>query len=93
MVVGVLQVELHVPNARSLKDRRSVVKSLRDQMRSRFNIAVAEVASTEKWQRATLGISTVGEDRPYVEGLLRQVTEWLRQTCLVALITVQEEYF
>ena len=41
MVVGVLQVEMHVPRAQSLKDRRAVVKSLRDQMRSRFNIAVA----------------------------------------------------
>ena len=49
MVVGILQVEVHVPRAQSLKDRRSVVKSLKDQLRGRFNISVAEVDLTEKW--------------------------------------------
>ena len=92
MVVGLLQVELHLPQSHSLKDKRSVLKSLRDQLRGRFNIAVAEVDANEKWQRATVGVSTVGEDRAYVEGLLKQVTEWLRMTHLVALIRVEEEY-
>ena len=92
MVVGLLQVEVHLPNARSLKDKRSVLKSLRDQIRGRFNVAVAELNSSEKWQRATIGVSTLGEDRPYIEGLLREVTEWLRMTRLVELIRVEEEY-
>lgn len=92
MVVGVLQIDLHVPNAHSLKDRRSVIKSLKDQLRGRFNVAVAEVDPDEKWQRATVGISTLGESRVHVERLLRQVTEWLRMTRLVELIRVDEEY-
>ena len=53
MVIGVLQVEMHLPNTHSLKDKRSVVKSLKDQLRGRFNVAVAELAADEKWQRAT----------------------------------------
>ncbi len=92
MVVGVLRIELHVPNAQSLKDKRSVIKSLKDQLRGRFNVAVAELDANEKWQRATVGISTVGEERGYVEGLVRQVTEWVRETRLVELIRVEEEY-
>ena len=92
MVVGCLQVEVHLPLSRSLKDKRSVLKSVRDQLRHRFNVAVAEVNSNETWQRATLGISSVGQDRAYVEGLLRELTEWLRATRLVELIQVEEEY-
>ena len=92
MVVGLLQVEVHLPSAHSLKDKRSVLKSLRDQLRGRFNVAVAELNPSEKWQRATIGVSTLGEGRPYVEGLLKEVTEWLRGTHLVGLIRVEEEY-
>ena len=93
MVVGVLRVEVHLPVSQSLKDKRSVLKSVRDRLRHRFNVAVAELDSNEMWQRATLGISTVGEDRAYVEGLLRELTEWLRATRLVELIRVEEDYF
>jgi uncharacterized protein YlxP (DUF503 family) len=93
MTVGLLQVELHVPDAQSLKDKRSVVKSLKDQLRGRFNIAVAEVDANEKWQRATVGISAIGDDRACVERLLRQVTEWLRMTHVAQLIRVEEAYW
>ena len=92
MVVGVLQIEVHVPSARSLKDKRSVLKSLKDQLRGRFNIAIAEVDGHDKWQRATIGISALGADRAYVSGLLREVTEWIRAIRLVELIRIDEEY-
>lgn len=92
MVVGVLQVDVRVPTAQSLKDKRSALKSLKDQLRGRFNVAVAEVESNETWQRASVGVSAVGDDRAYVEGLLKQVTEWLRQTRFVELIRVEEDY-
>ena len=90
MVVGLLQVEIHLPGSHSLKDKRSVLKSLKDQMHHRFNIAVAEIDSTEKWQRATIGISTVGDQHDRVEGLLDQVADWLRDTRLVSLIRVDK---
>lgn len=92
MVVGLLKVEVHLPLAQSLKDKRSVLKSLRDQIRGRFNVAVAEVEPNEKWQRAVVGVATLGEDRAHVQGLLTQVTEWLRETRLVNLIRVDEDY-
>lgn len=92
MIVGLLQVEVHLPRAHSLKDKRSVLKSVRDQLRGRFNVAVAEVEANETWQRATIGISTVGDDRAYIEGLLRQITEWIRSTGLVELIRIEEEF-
>ena len=93
MVVGVLQLELHVPEAQSLKDKRSVIKRVKDQLRGRFNVAVAEVDANETWQRATVGVSAVGDQRAYVEGLLVEVTEWLRGTRLVELIRVEQEFW
>ena len=92
MVVGLLQVEIHLPLAQSLKDKRSVVKSLKDQIRGRFNVSVAEVDPTELWQRATVGLSTVGESRVFVDRILDDVTEWIRSTRLVELIRVEREY-
>ena len=91
MTVGLLQLEVYLPAAQSLKDKRSVVKRLKDQLRGQFNVAVAELDPDEKWQRATVGVSTLGEDRAYVEGLLRQVTEWVRKTGLVELSRVEQE--
>lgn len=92
MVVGLLRVEMHLPRSHSLKEKRSVLKSLKDQLRGRFNVAVAEVDADEKWQRATVGISTLGDDRVYIQRLLYDVTEWIRMTRLVELIRVDHEY-
>ncbi len=93
MIVGLLQVDVHLPSARSLKDKRSVLKSLKDQLRGRFNVAVAEVDAHDKWQLATVGISTVGVSRAYVNGLLEEVTSWLRDTRLVELSRVDKEFW
>lgn len=91
MIIGVLRVELHLPNAHSLKDKRAVLKSLRDRLRAHFNVAVAQVDASEKWQRAAMGVTAVGDDRTYVEGQLQQVTEWLRAGRLAELIRVEHD--
>jgi len=93
MVVGLLRLEVHVPNAQTLKEKRSVLNSLKDQLRGKFNISVAEIDANETWQRATVGISTLGNSRAYTEGLLREVTDWVRTTRLVELIAVEEDYY
>jgi len=93
MVVGLLRIEIHIPAALSLKDKRSVIKSVKDQLRGRFNIAVAEVDPNEKWQRASLGIVTVGDSRRSAEGGLRQALDWIQESRLVDLIRVEQEFF
>ena len=92
MVTGVLRLDVHVPDAQSLKDKRAVVRRLRDQIRGRFNVAVAEVDANDRWQRASLVIAALGDDQSIVEGVLRQVTAWVRGTHLVELIQAEEEY-
>ncbi len=93
MVVGMLRVEPHLPWALSLKDKRSVLKSLKDQMRGRFNVAVSELDPSQKWQRASLRVATVGGNRQAVEGCLRHVVEWMQTNRFIELIRVEQEFF
>jgi uncharacterized protein len=58
MVIGLLTVEMHLPGARSLKDKRMVLRSVKDRIR-KFNVAVSETAHHDLWQRAELGIVTI----------------------------------
>ena len=74
MTIGVLTFDLHLPHARSLKDRRQVVRSLKDRLRARHNVAVTELAeSSELWQRASLAIVSVSERREALERLFEAV--------------------
>jgi len=69
MTVGLLTLELHVAGARSLKDKRAVLRRVKDRL-GRLNLAVAEIAHHDLWQRAGLGIVTVGVDQEIVERTL-----------------------
>ena len=70
MTVDIVQIELHIPEAQTLKDKRAVFRSIKGEMRNRFNISITEVNRNEKWQRATLGIATVGQDRGALEPMV-----------------------
>jgi uncharacterized protein YlxP (DUF503 family) len=64
-------LELHIDDAQSLKDKRHVVKSLKDRLRTRFNVSVAEIAYQETWQRSVVGVVTVSGDRKRAEQVLQ----------------------
>jgi hypothetical protein len=68
--IGVLTLELHLTEARSLKDKRHYVKSVKDRLRSRFNVAVAETEDQSLWNRSTITVVTVSASREYAAGLL-----------------------
>ena len=74
MVVGLLTIEMHIPGARSLKDKRMVLRGVKDRIK-KFNIAVAEVAHHDLWQRAALGIVTVSTDERHADQELAAVAE------------------
>lgn len=68
-----LTLELHIDDAQSLKDKRHVVKSLKDRLRTRFNVSVAEIAYQDTWQRSVVGVVTVSGDRKRAEQVLQLV--------------------
>jgi uncharacterized protein YlxP (DUF503 family) len=78
--VGVLEVTFLIPGSHSLKDRRRVVRSIKDRARHRFGAAIAEVGDLDLWQRATLGVAVVGNEHHFVEGSLQEILRFLRGT-------------
>lgn len=73
MPIAHLTLELRIEGAHSLKDRRQVLRSLKDRLRSGFNISVAEIDPTDLWQSATLGVVAISSSRDYLDGLMKQV--------------------
>jgi uncharacterized protein YlxP (DUF503 family) len=73
MPVGCLTLEFAIEHAQSLKDRRQVVRSLKDKLRHSFNVSVAEMDEAMLWNRATLGIAAISSSQQYLEGQLREV--------------------
>ena len=76
--ITLLTIELHIPFAQSLKEKRSAVRSLKDQLRARFNASIVEFAFQDKWQRAMLGVCMISGDKRKLEsdtGLVRQLCE------------------
>jgi hypothetical protein len=70
-----LNLELRIEGAHSLKERRMVLRSLKDRLRAAFNISVAELEPTELWQTATVGVVAISSSRDYLEGLMKQVED------------------
>jgi uncharacterized protein YlxP (DUF503 family) len=73
MPVGLLTLELHIQHAQSLKDKRQVLRSLKDRLRAKFNVAVAELEHHDKWQRSVVGVVTLSAEEQHVEESLQQV--------------------
>jgi uncharacterized protein YlxP (DUF503 family) len=66
-------LEIRIEGAHSLKDKRQVLRALKDGLRTRFNVAVAEIDPSDAWQRATLGVVSISPSRDYLDGLMRNV--------------------
>ena len=72
MPVGVMTLEIRIPYAHSLKEKRAVLRKVRERLRNRLNVAVAEMDHQDVWQRATLGIVSVSSSRNNLELTLRR---------------------
>ena len=79
MIVGSLEVRLLVREARSLKDKRQVVRSILDRLRHEYNISIAEVDNLDDYRQVTLGIAMIGWDGKHVRDSLQKITEALRR--------------
>ena len=77
MVVGLLKARLSIPEARSLKDKRSVIRSLKDRARNRFNVSVAEVGDQDLWQVAEMAFITVAAEQDVVQKRLSEISSFL----------------
>ncbi|PYS54277.1 MAG: DUF503 domain-containing protein [Acidobacteria bacterium] len=75
VVIALLTLDIHIPHAHSLKDKRMVVRRLKDRLRSKFNVSISEVDHQDLWQRSQLSVVTVGSDEGFLERVLREAAE------------------
>jgi uncharacterized protein len=73
MAIAALTLEVRIEQSHSLKDRRQVVRSLKEKLRNGFNISVAELDEAVTWQSATIGVTAISRSRDYLTGLMQQV--------------------
>ncbi len=83
MIVGVCHLDVIIPENRSLKGKRRVIKKIIDRVKNRFNISIAEVGDNELWQRSQLGMSLVGNDRKFVNSYLDRVVNFIEAMNIV----------
>jgi uncharacterized protein YlxP (DUF503 family) len=85
MHIGVLQLELSIADAMSLKDKRRVVLSLKDRIAHGHNVSIAEVGAMDEHRRSILGVAMVSNDARYVEGALSKLVDFVRAVPQVSL--------
>ena len=91
MFVGIARIELHLPSASSLKDKRAVVRSLKERIRSRVQAAVAEVDHQDLWQRAALGVSVVSGTPGPIGEMLQSVRKIVESRSDAVVLDWQEQ--
>ena len=80
MIIGTIRLRLRLAGNHSLKGKRRVIKSLIVQVRSRFNVSMAEVGLNDMWQDAELGIAAVGNSEPFINSVLDRVIDFVERT-------------
>jgi uncharacterized protein YlxP (DUF503 family) len=89
MFVGVLRLTFHIPHARSLKEKRSVVRKFRDRVRARFDVSIAEVAEQDLHQKAVFGVAVISGEAAVCDSVLEQVAR-AAETQEEAMLTDRE---
>jgi uncharacterized protein YlxP (DUF503 family) len=78
MTVGIARLTLYIPDSHSLKEKRMVLRRVKDRTRQKFNVAIAEVEDNDVWQRGVLGLALVGNEGRFVESALDEVVRFVR---------------
>ena len=92
MVIGSRIFDLHIPGCRSLKEKRAVIKSLRDRLRSRFNVSVAEIEHQNLWQRSTIAVVAVNRNGAYINGVLDKILKLVELEKRVVILNIETEF-
>ena len=91
MVIGLLTLDLHIPGAHSLKEKRHALRGLEVRLRERFNVSVAEVEHQDLWQRARLAVVSVNTDAAHLDATLQAAVAEAEQARLVEVLDIHSE--
>ena len=79
MLLGICTINLYFPDSHSLKDKRSIIKSIKLRIRNNFNVSVSEINNYDLWKNTTLGIACIGNEKRYLNGVLNEVIKLIEQ--------------
>jgi len=91
LIVSSCEIVLYLPDATSLKEKRQILKSLKERLRNKFNIAVGEIGDSALWQKATLGIACVSGEKRNGQTLLDQVIDFLKDESRIKIVDYKIE--
>ena len=91
MVIGCCSVKFYLHGNNSLKGKRRVVRAIKDRLKNNFNISVAEIGNQDIWQSINIGISVVGTDQPYIDGVMCKVIDAIDRMNLAEIVDYKTE--
>ena len=91
MIIGRCYIKFYLHESRSLKEKRRVVRAIKDRLKNNFNVSVAEVGDPDNWQSLHIGISAVGSDRRYMDGLMTKVVDAIDRMNLAEITNCKTE--
>jgi uncharacterized protein len=92
MVVGVCRVTLMVPESHSLKEKRMVLRRIKDRTRLKFNVAIAEVGDQDNWQSAMIGYAVVANERGFVESMVEKILNFIEALAVAKIIDDEKDF-
>jgi len=92
MIIGLVILELHLPDCYSLKQKRSVVKSFITRVRDRFNVSISEIDDHDLWQKAIIGVACVGNDKVFINKVLDKVVDFVETYRQMQLLDVKMSF-
>ena len=93
MWIAVVRVDLLVPGSRSLKDRRQALRSLKERLKHRFEVACSEVGDRESWNRASLGVAAVANEKSLLQQLADDIARYAQNDPHVQVTGVERDFF
>ncbi len=91
MHIGICTLQLRLLESHSLKEKRRIIKSVKDRIRNKFNVSIAEIDAQDKWQWATLGVACVSNDARFVNSVLSKIIDFINNVHLVELVDCEIE--
>ena len=91
MVIGVCRIELSLSEVFSLKEKRHILKSIIDRLKSRYNVSVAEVGLNDKWKNAVIGVACVSNETGHADSMLDNVVKFVENDGRVVLVNYSTE--
>lgn len=92
MFVGVIRVQLHFPQVGSLKGKRKILKSLKDRIKNKFNVSVAELENHDLWQSSVIGVVIISNDKNFANSVLSKISDFVNSQPEIVVSDIQMEW-